>query len=115
MKKLLPVLLTLLILSGLLHSGCSNGSVAANPLTAELYMMNADGTNVVQLTTTGWKEYFDISPDGTKLVYSTPSSGFGSRDDVHVLDVQTRIETNLTNSKNIDVLPCWSAHKTAST
>jgi len=74
----------------------------------ELYVMDADGSNVRRLTNNG---EIDGNPswssDGTRLVFERCCANGNS--DILTIDVATRTETNLTNSSTRqDFDPSWS-------
>ncbi|MEK9628316.1 MAG: HYR domain-containing protein [Nitrospinota bacterium] len=68
-----------------------------------IVLMNTDGTDLEQLTS-GIDAYPIISPDGTKIVFNRVKNGIH---EIWVLDLQTGIETQITQSTN-DVWPSWS-------
>jgi serine/threonine-protein kinase len=79
----------------------------------QIYEMNADGSNLVQLTFDethkSWPAY---SPDGTKILY-VGDGGFGPYNtklgpDVWVMDADGSNQTNLTQTKGVDDDPVWS-------
>ena len=82
--------------------------VAHKNSTTQLYLMNVDGSNVRQLSsnkgptgiiTPAW------SPDGTLIAYS--KSGPNGVYDIYVLDLNTGLEKNMLNSKEVDFAPIW--------
>lgn len=72
----------------------------------ELYVMNADGTDVQRLTETPFSESTPAwSPDGTRLVYAAnPNDQW----DVYILTLATGETRQLTNSPIPDRRPSWS-------
>jgi Tol biopolymer transport system component len=76
----------------------------------ELYVMNADGTNVVQLTS---NDVFDsapaFSPDGTKLAFeSARDSGNALALDIYVMNADGSDVRRLTADPAHDEGPIWS-------
>lgn len=75
---------------------------------AHIWMMDADGANVKQLTTArpGYSQA-SLSPDGKKFVFVRATSLFNS--DIYVMDADGANEKNLTNSPNVgDAEPEWT-------
>jgi TolB protein len=74
----------------------------------ELYLMFADGTGVVRLTTNSFIDANPSwSPDGTRLVFERCCENGTS--DLFTIDVATRAEVNLTpSSTQQDFDPVWS-------
>lgn len=76
----------------------------------EVYTMNADGTNVVRLTDNNAdEERPGFSPDGTKIVYSSQSSGNG---DIFVMNANGTGKTQLTNDAAMENGAQWSSDGT---
>jgi Tol biopolymer transport system component len=79
----------------------------------DIWMINADGTGLAQLTRHPADDRFACwSPDGTKIAFTSQRSG---TQDVWVLDVQAALSSgddsgaiNLTNSPSDDRYPFWS-------
>ena len=63
--------------------------------------MNADGTGVEQLTTTGSSWFPQFSPDGTRIALHVQR-------DVHVLDLATKTLRRLTTDPLNGMYPTWS-------
>ena len=79
----------------------------------QIYEMNTDGSDVVQLTFDethkSWPMY---SPDGTRILY-VGDGGFGPYNtklgpDVWVMDADGGNQTNLTQAQGVDDDPAWS-------
>lgn len=76
-----------------------------NPTSAELYLINADGTGLQRLTTNLEEERSpDWSPDGTRLAFSC------SRGDLEicVMNADGTGEIQLTDNSVADLSPSWS-------
>ncbi len=75
----------------------------------KLFIMNADGTNVQQLTDNFRNTYPSWSPDGTKLAFT---SGRNKPSQVFVMDLATRDVTQLTGHEDVGfeaaLYPDWS-------
>ncbi len=74
--------------------------------TAELFIMDTNGTNLQRLTNNDVLDSYPFwSPDGTRIVFdSTVIRDDRKRSEVHVMDLATRAVTQLTgvDEKNID-------------
>jgi len=66
-----------------------------------IYVMLADGSDVVQVSQQTESKYPDWSPLGNQIVYS-------SRGDIYLVDIFTGTEVNLTNSPENDEQPKFS-------
>jgi TolB protein len=68
--------------------------------------MNADGSNVVNVTNSVVAEYQPTwSPDGTQLAFISFDDGNG---DIFVIDLDGSNRTNLTNHPERDDMPSWA-------
>ncbi len=86
-------------------------------LSPDIFVMNADGTGVVNLTNApgadalSWR-YSPWSPDGAKLAFMSDRDG---NNDIFVMNADGTGVVNLTASPESDVLPSWSPDGTAVT
>jgi len=75
----------------------------------EIYVMNADGTDPVNLTN---NPAFDTdpawSPDGTKLAFASYRDGIGGAE-IYVMNANGTTPTRLTNDPADDRTPAWQA------
>ena len=72
----------------------------------EIYVMNADGTSVVRLTSnTVVDDQPAWSPDGTQIVFATARDG---NSEVYVMNPDGTNPVNLTNNGAGDQMPAWS-------
>ena len=88
----------------------------------QVFIMNADGSNVVQLTDDGFNKLvafeegreagFDAwSPDGNKLIFVKLNYEQANNDGwmkLYVLDVETKTQTSLTSEWGLYQSPAWS-------
>ncbi len=91
----------------------------------EVYVINADGTNLQQLTDNSAHDYgVDWSPDGTKVVFNRErpgkltlnpehpgtnnGSGNGGNGNIYVMDADGTNQTRLTKHGNDDFYPIYS-------
>jgi TolB protein len=73
-----------------------------------IYVMNADGANLVQVTDDSAGEFFpDWSPDGSRLVFSRQNDN-GSGRHLVVIDLATGTEEQLTDPTSDADIPAWS-------
>ncbi|OUC12326.1 MAG: hypothetical protein B0A82_22890 [Alkalinema sp. CACIAM 70d] len=71
-----------------------------------LYVMDANGTNLTQLTHGGGLKLFPTwSPDSRSIAYMSNQEG---SHDLYVVDVATRQSYRLTRSEGLEVAPTWS-------
>ena len=71
-----------------------------------IYVMNADGSNVFQLTTLSPSDYADWSPDGGAIIFSSDATG---NHEIYIMKADGSNEpTNFTNSDAQDIQPTWS-------
>ena len=74
--------------------------------TVELYLMNADGTNVRRLTFGGGSTGATWHPDGSQIAFQRVVSGFSF--EIFKINVDGTGETRLTFHTAEDSLPAWS-------
>lgn len=77
----------------------------------ELFVMNADGSNIRQLTTNGnpIDRSAEWSPDGTQLVFYSDVTGGR---ELYILDIESGEFERLTNNNFYDGQPDWSMNGT---
>ena len=81
---------------------------------AEIYVMNADGTNPINLTQSPERADFKSSwsPDGKQIAFTSDEGfkqqGDGSRRNIWVMDADGANPRNLTNHGAKDRMPDWS-------
>ncbi len=79
----------------------------------DIYVMNADGTNVQQLTKNPGPEFDPMwSPDGKRIVYRDSRRGPNRDDEIYVMNANGSGQTNLTNNPANDWGPAWSTDGT---
>lgn len=70
--------------------------------TNDLYLINTDGTNLLQLTTDGKSEFPVLSPDGKKIVFYQSGSG------IYTMGIYKDNKTKILNSESaIDNILIW--------
>lgn len=73
---------------------------------AEIFVVNADGTNLTRLTNNECPDYYPaFSPDGTKIAFTSHRDG---RNQIYIMDSDGSNQTRLTFSQNSDSMPAWS-------
>jgi hypothetical protein len=75
---------------------------------SQIFTMNADGSNVLQLTHTGVSvanEDVDWSPDGTKIVFRTNRDG--GNPEIYVMDANGNNQTNIAPNPWDEFGPSW--------
>ena len=73
----------------------------------DIYLMDADGANVQQITASDVDERAPTwSPDGTLIAYSKRHEPFN--DDIFAMTIASGAETNLTDTPGSDGFPRWS-------
>src|SRR6266702_1791405 len=73
--------------------------------TVEIYVMNADGTGVVQLTTT-WSTDPIWSPDGSRIAFKAFAD---TSEEIYVMNADGTGVTQLTSDSTNDLKPAWFA------
>ncbi len=77
--------------------------------TADLYLMNADGSGVVQLTSGPEQDAFPAwSPNGQQIAFGRDEPDPGFRPNVYVINVDGTGLTQLTNDVPAERSPIWS-------
>jgi Tol biopolymer transport system component len=72
---------------------------------SEVYIMNADGTNVRRLTDSPIRKTHPVwSPDGTQIAYGTDEGDV----DIWVMRADGSEQRNLTSSPLVEITPSWS-------
>ena len=74
--------------------------------TADVYVMNPDGTSQVKITNNGVSEAAAFSPDGTKITFDAVIGVFGPHD-IFVMNADGTGQVNITNNPALDVQPDW--------
>lgn len=75
----------------------------------DIFIMDADGSNQVQLTNTPEREILgDWSPDGRRIVYEGEVDVLNGQRDIFVIDADGSNRINITNHPAPDREPTWS-------
>lgn len=76
----------------------------------DIYVINADGTNLKRLTTNTGAEFDPKwSPDGKRIVYRDSRRGVNHDDEIYVMNADGSGQANLSNSPSSDEWgPAWS-------
>lgn len=82
-------------------------------IITNLFVMNADGSGLTQLTNHTGNDGGRISwsPDSTQLVFSTQRIDHPDSE-VHTVNVDGTADTNITNNPAADLFPDWGAQST---
>ena len=76
----------------------------------DIYVMNADGTNVKRLTATPGSDREPYwSPDGRRIVFASTRDHLGPYDaNLYVMNADGSGQTRITNDPGVDSQPAWS-------
>lgn len=80
------------------------------PTHLELYVMDADGSDVAQITDNGAANFCPFfHPSGEKIIYaSNKDSPRGRGFDLYLIDIETREEERITTEPSFDAFPMFS-------
>lgn len=109
MKILLTTLVVLLFFTVALAQNDESQLTGQIAFASEndIYVMNADGTERVQLTTDPAADFDPVwSPDGTKIAFRSHRDD--GNEEIYVMDVDGSNQINLTNDPEGDWSPAWS-------
>lgn len=74
--------------------------------TADIYIMNADGTELTPLVSDpAWDGTPALSPDGTRLAFASDRNG---NPEIYVMDIDGSNLVQLTDNDATDIMPAWS-------
>lgn len=72
------------------------------------YLANADGSNLRVLPAVDPVNFPNLSPDGTRIAYSSWADGYAKQGRLHVLDLATGADTALATDANVLLSPVFS-------
>lgn len=94
------------VTAGLFPDLSPDGSQISYDINQEIYVVNIDGSNPVNLTNhPAWEDYSDWSPDGTRIAFGTSRDGNA---EVYAMNADGTNPLNLTNNSAWDGEPDWS-------
>lgn len=74
--------------------------------TGDIFVINADGTNLQALTSNDYDEGYPAwSPDGTQIVFAVRQDG---QEDLYIMNADGSNVNHLTNDPESDLYPAWS-------
>lgn len=76
----------------------------------DIFIMNVDGSDVVQLTNTGSHSYsipYDFSPDGQRILYVSDKD-YDYWGDIYSVDIHGSNDHRITNRSGLDYMPRYS-------
>jgi TolB protein len=77
---------------------------------AQIYLMDADGANQVQLTSsTGPNWEPTVAIDGTRIVFTTERHNPGNGSEVYTMNMDGTGETRITTTATWNLEPSWPA------
>ena len=75
---------------------------------AEIYIMNADGSNQVNITgRPSWDALPCLSPDGTKLAFSSDRDEDNGDVNIYIMDLNSSSTMRLTDMANVSGAAAW--------
>lgn len=82
----------------------------ANAGVAQLYVINADGTKLRNLTKDDFTRHGfpDWSPDGSQIVFVSQPVGGGKSADIYLMDADGKNRRRLAGTEHLDWAPAWS-------
>ena len=88
-------------------AGSKIAFVRDNDTVSDVYVMNADGTNQLQLTTGGQADELGLawSPDGTKILFG--GGHLRSNPEIYVINADGSNKQDLTNNAGYDYVGDW--------